>query len=195
MTSKRRSQAKRRSSCSAGPFTDRAPVRALRPLTSFWTQPWHGLTIPIHGSERLGERGSAWPGSSPRISTWNTSPTRPVSQLLRALGVKGQKTELRSASDEFSGHCLALTLLGSYLTDAYDGDIRCREEVSNRLAQDVRQGAHAQKVMASYQSWFGEGPELSVLRLLGLFARPADEKALGALLNPPAIRGPDRVIN
>ena len=110
-------------------------------------------------------------------------------QLLRALGVKGQETELRSASDEFSGHCLALTLLGSYLTDAYDGDIRCREEVSNRLAQDVRQGAHAQKVMASYQSWFGEGPELSVLRLLGLFDRPADEKALGALLKPPAILG------
>jgi predicted ATPase len=108
-------------------------------------------------------------------------------QLLRALGVKGQETELRSASDEFSGHCLALTLLGSYLTDAYDGDIRRREEVSNRLAQDVRQGAHAQKVMASYQSWFGEGPELSVLRLLGLFDRPADEKALGVLLKPPAI--------
>ena len=40
-------------------------------------------------------------------------------QLLRALGVKGQETELRSASDEISGHCLALTLLGSYLTDAY----------------------------------------------------------------------------
>ena len=110
-------------------------------------------------------------------------------QLLRALGVKGQETELRSASDEFSGHCLALTLLGSYLTDAYDGDIRCREEVSNRLAQDVRQGAHAQKVMASYQSWFGEGPELSVLRLLGLFDRPADEKALGVLLKSPAIPG------
>ena len=108
-------------------------------------------------------------------------------QLLRALGVKGHETELQSASDEFSGHCLALTLLGSYLTDAYDGDIRRREEVSNRLAQDVRQGAHAQKVMASYQSWFGEGPELSVLRLLGLFDRPADEKALGVLLKPPAI--------
>jgi predicted ATPase len=110
-------------------------------------------------------------------------------QLLRALGVKGQETELRSASDEFSGHCLALTLLGGYLTDAYDGDIRCREEVSNRLAQDVRQGAHAQKVMASYQSWFGEGSELSVLRLLGLFDRPADEKALGVLLKRPAIPG------
>src|SRR6202140_3878314 len=43
--------------------------------------------------------------------------------------------------------------------------------------------------MDSYQTWFGEGPELSVLRMLGLFDRPADEKALGALLRPTAIRG------
>ena len=43
-------------------------------------------------------------------------------KLLRALGVKGDEAELRTASDEFTGHCLALTLLGSYLTDAYDGD-------------------------------------------------------------------------
>src|SRR6202022_4533230 len=89
----------------------------------------------------------------------------------------------------FSGHCLALTLLGSYLADAYDGDIRYRQEVSKRLAHDVRQGVHARKVMESYQSWFGDGPELSVLRILGLFDRPADEKALGALLEPPASRG------
>ena len=110
-------------------------------------------------------------------------------QLLRALGVKGDEEKLRSASDEFSGHCLALTLLGSYLSDAYNGDIRCRKEVSERLAHDVRQGAYARKVMESYQTWFGEGPEVSVLRMLGLFDRPADKRALGALLKAPAIRG------
>ena len=122
--------------------------------------------------------------------------------LLRALGVRGDQAELRRASDEFGGHCLALTLLGSYLADAYDGDIRCRREVSEHLSHDVRQGAHARKVMESYQTWFGEGPELSVLRILGLFDRPADEKALEALLKPPSIPGltesltdlkPDRV--
>jgi hypothetical protein len=43
--------------------------------------------------------------------------------------------------------------------------------------------------MAYYQSWLGEGPELAVLRLLGFFDRPADEKALGALLKAPAIPG------
>ena len=110
-------------------------------------------------------------------------------KVLQALGVKGDEETLRSASAEFNGHCLALTLLGSYLTDAYNGDIRCREEVSERLAHDVRQGVHARKVMESYQTWFGEGPELAVLRILGLFDRPAEEKALGALLKSPAIPG------
>ena len=109
-------------------------------------------------------------------------------KLLRALGVKGDQEKLRSASNEFGGHCLALTLLGSYLADAYHGDIRCRNEVSKRLAHDVRKGVHARKVMESYQTWLGEGPELSVLRMLGLFDRPADEKALEVLLKPPAIR-------
>jgi hypothetical protein len=74
-------------------------------------------------------------------------------KLLRALGVTGQEAELRSASDEYSGHCLALTLLGSYLTDAYCGDIRFVSEVSGHLGHDVRQGAHARKVMESYQAW------------------------------------------
>jgi hypothetical protein len=110
-------------------------------------------------------------------------------KLLQALGVRGDEEKLRSASDEFSGHCLALTLLGSYLTDAYNGDICCRKEISARLAVDVRQRVHARKVMESYQIWFGDGPELSVLRMLGLFDRPADEKAIGALLKPPVISG------
>jgi predicted ATPase len=110
-------------------------------------------------------------------------------RLLRALGVKGDEVVLHNASDEFSGHCLALTLLGSYLTDAYHGDIRWRKEVLMHLARDRREGVHARKVMESYQTWFGEGPELAVLRMLGLFDRPADEKALEALLKPPAIRG------
>ena len=43
--------------------------------------------------------------------------------------------------------------------------------------------------MESYQNWFGEGPELSILRILGLFDRPAEEKALAAILSPPAVPG------
>ena len=111
------------------------------------------------------------------------------------MGVKGQETELQSASDEFGGHCLALTLLGSYLTDAYNGDVRFRKEVSERLTHDVRQGVHALKVMESYQTWFGEGRELAFLRMLGLFDRPASENVLEVLLKSPAIPGLTRVLS
>ena len=114
--------------------------------------------------------------------------------LLRALGVTGPDAELRSASNEFNGHCLALTLLGSYLGDAYNGRIQCRKEVSGHLGDDVRQGIHARRVMQSYQHWFGEGSELAVLRMLGLFDRPADEQALECLRKPPAIPGLTEVL-
>src|SRR5271165_937122 len=123
----------------------------------------------------------------PCVVTWNICPVMLVRSCCEPWALKGDEAELQSASEEFSGHCLALTLLGSYLADAYNGDIRRSKEVSERLVQDVRQGVHARKVMESYQLWLGEGPELSILRILGLFDRPADEKAIRTLLKPPAI--------
>ena len=109
-------------------------------------------------------------------------------QVLRAQGVKGDQAELEQASREFNGHSLALTLLGSYLTDVYEGDVSRRKEVSN-LKGDVRYGGHAQKVMSSYEKWLGEGPELAVLRILGLFNLPADKYAIAALRTAPVIQG------
>src|SRR6202047_3689442 len=85
----------------------------------------------------------------------------------------------RTGSSYFYAMEFSLTLLGSYLTDAFYGDIRFRKEISESLSHDVRQGIHARKVMESYQNWLGEGPELAVLRMLGLFYRPADEKEHG----------------
>jgi hypothetical protein len=101
----------------------------------------------------VGDVGDSEGGSAPRRNLEQLS-SESGARLLRALGVEGPEVDLRRASDEFSGHCLALTLLGSYLTDAFNGDIRCRDEVASRLGHDVRQGAHARKVMASYEAWF-----------------------------------------
>jgi tetratricopeptide (TPR) repeat protein len=125
--------------------------------------------------------------TAPRIDLEHLSPSAGA-RVLRAQGVKGTQTELEQAATEFDGHSLALTLLGSYLSDVYNGDVSHRTEVSD-LEGDVRYGGHAQKVMASYEKWFGEGAELSVLRMLGLFNRPADKDAIAALLAAPAISG------
>src|SRR5262245_5554430 len=109
-------------------------------------------------------------------------------QILRAQGAKGEDEELEKASAEFGGHSLALTLLSSYLADVCGGDIRRRGEIGS-LEEDERHGGHARRVMAAYEKWLGEGPELAVLRLLGLFDRPAQADAIAVLRAAPVIPG------
>jgi len=108
-------------------------------------------------------------------------------ELLMACGVNGVQTELELVAEEYGGHSLALTLLGNYLKDVWDGNIHHLDEISE-LEADARYGAHAERVMAAYEKWFGDGPEIAILRLLGFFDRPANEQAVAAL-RYPAIPG------
>jgi tetratricopeptide (TPR) repeat protein len=109
-------------------------------------------------------------------------------ELLKRLGVDGREKELRAAVEEFGGHALTLSLLGSYLKRFHKGDVRRRQEVDLSKA-DEQQGGRAFRVIATYVKALGEGPELAVLRLLGLFDRPADIDALRALRAAPPVRG------
>ena len=105
------------------------------------------------------------------------------------LGVKGSQAEREAASVEFDGHALALTLLGTLLRDAYDGDVRKRHEVGPLLEGSTVQGAHARRAMDAYERWLGPGPETAILRLMGLFDRPAEAAALAVLRAAPPIPG------
>jgi hypothetical protein len=108
-------------------------------------------------------------------------------ELLKAEGVFGEEDELEQASIDFGGHALALTLLGGYLSVVHEGDINRRDEV-DIMKQDEEAGGHAQRVMASYEKWFGDGPELAVLRMIALFDRPADGPIIAALRKKSNIR-------
>ncbi len=107
-------------------------------------------------------------------------------ELLRAIGVHGADAERRAAAREFGGHALALHLLGTYLRDARGGDVRRRQEIAV-LDDWSAQGSHAWLVMESYERWFGAGPEVAVLRVLGLFDRVASEGEVLALRAEPLI--------
>jgi hypothetical protein len=110
-------------------------------------------------------------------------------ELLKNRGAKGTDEELREAAEEYKGHSLALMLLGSYLGEAYEGDIRRRKEIGP-LEQEEHFGGHARRVMAAYERMFQRGPELAILRMLGLFDRPADAAEIDALVNLlPAVPG------
>ena len=104
-------------------------------------------------------------------------------QLLKARGAKGTDEELREAAREYKGHSLALTLLGGYIRKRYKGDIRQRAHIP------LLEGEPAQRMMGIYERWFASKPEIAVLRLLGLFDRPAPEDELAVLRARPYIPG------
>ncbi len=109
-----------------------------------------------------------------------------------AASITPDDTELKQASREVHGHALTLSLLGSYLAQAHEGDIRQRDKVEFEDADAETHGGYAFKVMAAYEKWFqreGEqgARELAALRLLGFFDRPADAECLAALRRAPPI--------
>ena len=114
--------------------------------------------------------------------------------LLKGLGVAGSAKELEALVEEVAGHALTIQLLGTYLARAHGGDVRKRDLVKLDKADAKTQGGHAFKTIAAYENWLGRekeegGRQLAILRLLGLFDRPADRECLAALRKEPAISG------
>jgi len=112
--------------------------------------------------------------------------------LLENLGVRGTAKERETLAGDVKGHALTLTLLGKFLAEAHGGDIRKRDLVSLPEADSEEMDGHAFRVMKAYEEWLardGRHVELAILRLLGLFDRPATPDCLGALRQAPAIDG------
>src|SRR5215207_4646204 len=148
-----------------------------------WGNP--GLCV-VTTRERIADL-AGFPNTAPQVDLDELEPTTAVA-LLRQLGVDGRDIEMTAAAKEFQHHALTLTLLGNFLRRAHGGDIRKRREIDLHRADEML-GGHASRVIAAYASWLGEGPELTILRLLGLFDRPAEADALKALRVAPPIPG------
>jgi len=169
-----------------GPQEGRLKDAALQALLVELAAHQDGLCV-ISTRERVGDLVEFENGTVIQHELEHLTP-QAGAQLLRALQVTGDNDELEHAVEEYEGHALALTLLGSYLADVCGGDIRRRNEIES-LEEDVRHGLHAERVMRAYEKWLGEGVELSILRLLGLFDRPAEASSIAALRAAPAIPG------
>ncbi|HEX8493833.1 MAG TPA: restriction endonuclease [Pyrinomonadaceae bacterium] len=169
-----------------GPQEGRLKDAALQALLVELAAQQTGLCV-ISTRERIGDLVEFENGTVIQHELEHLSP-QAGAQILRALNVKGDDEELEEAAKEFGGHAFSLTLLGSYLDEVLRGDIRRRKEIEN-LFDDTRHGNNAQKMIAAYEKWLGEGVELSVLRLLGLFDRPAEAASIAVLRTAPAILG------
>jgi hypothetical protein len=134
-----------------------------------------------------------WQTTAPEKSLVRLSKEAGV-HLLQQLGVRkesGSQAEFEKLVEDVKGHALTLALLGGFLKRAFHGDIRQRDRVKFEKADEKIDGGHAFRTMAAYEQWLlrdggDEGRrEVAVLRLMGLFDRPADAGCLAALRGEP----------
>lgn len=106
--------------------------------------------------------------------------------LLRISGVQGSDAELEAATGEFGNHALALSLLGVYLRDIKGHHISNASEIPD-IDIPIEKGKHPRRMMVAFEKRFGEGAELELLKILGLFDYPAEGGAIAALRAVPQI--------
>jgi tetratricopeptide (TPR) repeat protein len=153
----------------------------------------HGLCL-VTTRYSIPDLRAFWQTTAPEHELARLSKAAGVS-LLRKLGVVlGSEEEFEHLVEEVNGHALTLQIMGGFLKKAFRGDIRCRDRVKFEKADAKVQGGHAFRAMAAYVKWMeGESDEarreLAILRLMGLFDRPATGDCVAALLAAPAIAG------
>ena len=106
--------------------------------------------------------------------------------LLRIGGVRGTDAELEAATRDFGNHALALNLLAAYLHDIPGHHVSHASQIPD-LDVPEEEGKHPRRVMAAFEQRFGDGPEVELLRMLGLFDRPAKAEEIAALRAAPPI--------
>jgi tetratricopeptide (TPR) repeat protein len=169
-----------------GQFTD----ESLRALLGDLAEPgWDGMClittrVPLTDLDRFSDTGAVV-----RLDLENLAVDEGAYLLQELIGRKTPRRELREAVTAVDGHALAVTLLGNYIRDVHDGDLNGRFDIGD-LTVSAREGGHARRIMASYTDWLehhGQVAQLAVLRLIGLFDRPAPPEAMGALLADAAM--------
>jgi hypothetical protein len=148
----------------------------------------HGLCI-VTTRYSLTDLRAFWETTAPEVELLRLSRDAGV-HLLTTLGVRkesGTPQDFENLVEDVKGHALTLSLLGGFLQRAFRGDIRQRDRVKFEKADARIDGGHAFRTMTAYEQWLlrdggDEGRrEVAVLRLMGLFDRPADVGCLSAL--------------
>ena len=106
----------------------------------------------------------------------------------------GSQADFEKLVEDVDGHALTLQILGQFLVRAFHGDIRRRDRISFEKADAKIQGGHAFRAMEVNLKWLEDDSEearreAALLKLLGLFDRPATADCVAALRRAPAIPG------
>jgi predicted MPP superfamily phosphohydrolase/tetratricopeptide (TPR) repeat protein len=163
-------------------------------LESLARDDWNGLCV-ITTRVELSDLRPFEPGGPEHSGTVEKLELRNLDEVYGAqllghlLGEEADPSELRAVVRDVGGHALAITLLGHYLRDVHAGSLSGRVDLGE-LTKSEREGGHARRVMDAYARWFHDNDHLAhlaILRLIGLFDRPAEPEAMTALLADPSL--------
>lgn len=112
--------------------------------------------------------------------------------LLRVARVRGDDRELEAAVDDVGGHALAVSLLGNLLKDSNVAPHVSSAKILPKLAHPVEQGGHPRRVLDAWAQRLGDGAEVELLQIVGLFDRPADLRAVQAVIDGDPLPGLNR---
>lgn len=107
--------------------------------------------------------------------------------FLKSFGVWGDAGHFREAVKNTDGNCLFLTLVASYLTSAFGGDVSRHREVS-LIDADAQRGGRIAANLKVFENGLNE-EEVAILRLISLFSEPVDHATLLELRRRPLIKG------
>ncbi len=168
----------------------------------------HPGLVVVTSRQRLPELADS---AAPRVISHRLDDlsTEASVDLLQHLGCHGTPAAFRAAAELVGGHALSVTLMGTYLNVVEGGDVsrylsfdiaKVADQDDDEVfdAQTERLASRADDIIKCYIARFeslregsaakGEAEAL-LLRLVGLFNRPADGNAIGMLLSGDPIPG------
>ena len=108
--------------------------------------------------------------------------------LLNIRGIRGTDEQKEALSRDLGNQALAVNLAAQYLYQFKGHRIDHADNIPD-LDIPEEKGRHPRRVLQALADHLGEGPELEILRFLGLFDRPVPMAALGAVLAGEPLEG------
>ena len=141
-------------------------------------------TLVVHDDGTI----PAWPGQRAVQVDLETISPAAGRDLLKTEFVQGTNAELEQATREFGCHALAVSLLASWLHEIPAHHVSERQRIVDLDIPD-KEGRHARRVLSAFEELLRESPELELLRIMGLFDRPANTALVESVLNGDPILG------
>ncbi len=109
-------------------------------------------------------------------------------ELMESRGATGDRATLKAIASKYSGHPLSLSLLGTYILVAHEGNSSRFTELE-ALPDTNAEAQHTRNVIRQYITWFKDTTSEDLLYLVSLFDRPTSIQTLKTVVQNGRVLG------